>query len=86
MINKYIEKEDLNKNQKESDNSYMNRPARKQLQTSLSEQFAYKQGELEYNVWYDKFLSDSNDKYKTKEAAVTKCDPELDSGYTKGDL
>ena len=37
-------------------------------------------------MWFDKFLSDSNDKYKTKEAAVTKCDPEIDSGYTKADL
>ena len=60
----------------------MNRGARKQLQTTLAEQFAYKEGELEYNIWFDKFLSDSKDKYKSKERAVTKCDPELDCGYT----
>ena len=37
MINKYIDQEDLSKNKALPDRSYMRRPARKQLQTSLSE-------------------------------------------------
>ena len=40
-------------------------------------------GDEEYNIWYDKYLTDN--KFKDREQALTRCDPELDSGYTKAD-
>ena len=65
------------------DNSeVMKRPARQQVQQSLAKNF-YKQGDEEYNIWYDKYLSDSKD--KEREAALTRCEPEVDAGYTKAD-
>ena len=50
----------------------------------MSSTDAYKQGDEEYNIWYDKYLTDS--KIKEKEPAMTRCDPELDCGYTKADI
>ncbi len=38
----------------------MNRLARKQIEKSLAEECAYKEGDQEYNIWYDKFLTDAN--------------------------
>lgn len=43
----------------------------------------FRLGDEEYNIWYDKYLTDN--KFKDKEQAITRCDPELDSGYTKAD-
>lgn len=63
---------------------WMSRPARKQVDTPISARFAYKQGDEVYNIWYDKYLSD--DKFKEREQAVTKINPEIDAGYTKADL
>lgn len=63
---------------------YMKRPARKQVEKPISQRFSYKQGDEIYNIWYDKFLSD--DKFKEREQAPTKIDPELDIGYTKADV
>ena len=63
---------------------YMKRPARKQIDKPISQRFAYKQGDEIYNIWYDKFLSD--DKFKEREQAPTKINPELDIGYTKADV
>jgi len=63
---------------------YMKRPARKQVETPISQRFAYKQGDEIYNIWYDKFLSD--DKFKEREQAPTKINPDLDIGYTKADV
>ena len=60
------------------------RPARKQLDKALSDKYAYRQGDEVYNIWYDKFLSD--DKFKEREQAITRCSPDEDSGYTKADL
>jgi hypothetical protein len=37
-----------------------------------------------YNIWYDKFLSD--DKFKEREQAITKINPEIDAGFSKADL
>ena len=62
----------------------LSRPARKQVERSLAEEYSYKQGDEEYNIWYDKFLTET--KFKDKEANLTRCDPEIDSGYTKADL
>lgn len=79
---KVLEKEKVKQNPNLK-NDYLNRPARKQVEQSLASQFAYKQGDEEYNIWYDKYLTDN--KFKDKEQALTRCDPDLDSGYTKVD-
>ncbi|CAD8140610.1 unnamed protein product [Paramecium pentaurelia] len=63
----------------------MLRPARKQVEESLATKFGYKQGDEEYNTWFDRFLSDGN-KYKEKDPALTRMHPDIDSGYTKADL
>ena len=66
------------------DNSaVLSRPARKQVEQSLAKNFAYQQGDEEYNIWYDKYQSEKRD--KEREAAPTRCEPELDAGYTKAD-
>ena len=68
------------------DNSkILERPARKQVEQSLSKTVAYQQGNEEYNIWYDKWLTD-NSKFKEREPAPTRCEPEVDAGYTKADL
>ncbi|KAM3147266.1 hypothetical protein pb186bvf_000517 [Paramecium bursaria] len=64
---------------------YLKRPARKQVEESLATKYGYKQGDEEYNTWFDRFLSDGN-KYKEKDAALTRMHPDIDSGYTKADL
>ena len=61
----------------------MQRPARQQVEVSLAKNFAYKQGDEEYNIWYDKYISDTKD--KEREKALTRCEPEVDAGYTKAD-
>lgn len=63
---------------------YLNKPARKQVEESVSTRFAYRQGDEEYNIWFNKFLSDGN-KYKDRDAALTKLLPHEDSGYTRAD-
>jgi len=66
------------------DNSaVLSRPARKQVEVSLAKNFAYQQGDEEYNIWYDKYQSEKRD--KEREAAPTRCEPDLDAGYTKAD-
>jgi len=66
------------------DNSeVLKRPARKQVETSIAKSFAYQQGDEEYNIWYDKYQSEKRD--KEREAAPTRCEPEVDAGYTKAD-
>jgi len=66
------------------DNSeVLKRPARKQVEQSIAKSFAYQQGDEEYNIWYDKYQSEKRD--KEREAAPTRCEPEVDAGYTKAD-
>ena len=62
----------------------MERPARKQVQTSLANNYTYKEGDEEYNFWFSKYICSKDE--KDKEAALTKCNPELDVGYTAADL
>ena len=85
-MDEYVEKIDdkIEESRKLRAFDWMSRPARKQVETPLSARFAYKQGDEVYNIWYDKFLSD--DKFKEREQAITKIDPELDTGYTKADI
>jgi hypothetical protein len=62
----------------------MERPARKQVETSLANNYTYKEGDEEYNFWFSKYICSKDE--KDKEAALTKCNPELDVGYTAADL
>lgn len=70
--------------QKPVEIDYMKRPAPKQVEERLSSKVAYRQGDEEYNIWYDKFLT--TNAIKEREAKLTRCDPEKHSGFTKGDL
>lgn len=64
--------------------AYKKRPARKQLEKPYIKEFAYKQGDEEYNIWYDKYLNDCV--VRERRPASTRCDPEKDVGYTKADI
>ena len=64
--------------------NYKKRPARKQLDKPYIKEFAYKQGDEEYNIWFDKYLNDCV--VRERQPASTRCDPEKDVGYTKGDI
>jgi len=65
---------------------FMSRPARRQIAQSLASSIAYRQGDEEYNIWYDKFLTDTKQEIPEKEAAKTRSDPYGDSGFTKSDF
>lgn len=66
---------------------FMRRPARKQVDQPLSSLYSYRQGDEEYNIWYNKYLSDmKSSQFKDREAAKTRCNPEIDVGYTRADL
>lgn len=82
-IVKYLDPKDR-VSKEEDPKTIMSRPARKQVEQSLAVTYAYKQGDQEYNIWYDKFLT--NDKFRDREVAPTRCNPEVDSGYTKADF
>lgn len=60
------------------------RAARKQVETSLANNYTYKEGDEEYNFWFSKYICSKDE--KDKEAALTRCNPELDVGYTAADL
>lgn len=64
--------------------AYKKRPARKQIEKPYIKEFAYKQGDEEYNIWFDKYLNDCV--VREKQPASTRCDPEKDIGYTKADI
>jgi hypothetical protein len=62
---------------------WLKRPARQQVEESKRE-IAYTEGHYDYNIWYDKYLSDRTED-KEKIAAEFKCNPLLDTGYTRAD-
>ena len=64
--------------------NYKKRAARKQLEKAYIKEFAYKQGDEEYNIWFDKYLNDCV--VRERHPASTRCDPEKDVGYTKADI
>ena len=44
------------------------------------------EGNYDYNIWYDKYLTDMQDKHNKKRLpSVYKCNPETDAGHTKAD-
>jgi hypothetical protein len=62
---------------------WMKRPARKQVE-DYKQQTAYTEGHYDYNIWYDKYLTDRSDD-KVKVASLYKCNVALDTGYTRAD-
>lgn len=61
----------------------MMRPARKQV-TDIRNETAYTEGHYDYNIWYDKYLTDRKEE-KSAVASLYKCNPQLDTGYTRAD-
>ena len=61
----------------------MKRSARKQIK-DIKKDMAYQEGNYDYNVWYDKYLTDRRNEQE-KAPSLYKCDPELDTGYTRAD-
>lgn len=72
-----------NKNHKFKLQSLMEIPARIQVLDSKKDT-AYVEGLYDYNIWYDKFLTDRN-QAKQVSTALYKCNPNIDTGYTKAD-
>ena len=62
---------------------WMKRPARQQVQDTRKD-INYIEGNFDYNIWYNKFLTDRHEKEKIP--ALYKCNPALDTGYTKADI
>lgn len=63
-------------------------PARRQVEPGLGNSVSYVQGNENYNIWYGKYATDRFDprhQLNERPPAATKCDPELDSGYTRAD-
>jgi len=59
------------------------RPARRQVK-DLRKDTAYIEGNYDYNIWYDKYLTDQRQE-EEKVASMYKCNPIEDTGYTKAD-
>ena len=60
------------------------RPAPIQQDVSFFQDNAYREGDQEYNIWYDKYIEDEI--IPQREGANSKCDPALHSGYTRADV
>ena len=45
---------------------------------------SYVEGNYDYNIWYDKYLTDRNARVE-RTPSLFKCQPEIDTGYTKAD-
>lgn len=43
---------------------WLQRPARRQCDDTSRKDAAYVEGNYDYNIWYDKYLTDTQDKYK----------------------
>ncbi len=63
---------------------WMKRPARQQVEDTRKDT-AYIEGNYDYNIWFDKYLTDRKEE-KEKIPAMHKCNPALDTGFTKADL
>jgi len=63
----------------------MQQPARRQV-TEFKKDTAYVEGNYDYNIWYDKYLTDRNaNKEEERAVSMYKLKPEVDTGYTKAD-
>lgn len=63
---------------------WMKRSARQQVPDTRRDT-AYIEGNYDYNIWYDKYLTDRKEE-REKIPAMHKSNPTLDTGYTKADL
>jgi hypothetical protein len=70
--------------QEEQLNEWMKRPARQQVPDTRKDT-AYHEGNYDYNIWYDKYLTDRKEE-REKIPALHRCNPALDIGFTKADL
>lgn len=61
----------------------MKRAARKQIQDTRKDT-AYIEGNYDYNIWYDKYLTDQRQE-EERVTSMHKVDPIEDTGYTKAD-
>ena len=61
----------------------LKKPARRQIK-DVRKDTAYVEGNYDYNIWYDKYLTDSRQE-EEKVASMYKCDPIEDTGFTKAD-
>lgn len=66
---------------------WLTRPARCQALASDVENISHWEGHNEYNIWYGRHLTDRYNRpsHLDREAALYRCDPELDAGYTVAD-
>jgi hypothetical protein len=64
-------------------NELLKRPARRQIK-DLRKDTAYIEGNYDYNLWYDKYLTDKRWEDE-KVSSMYKCNPIEDTGYTKAD-
>lgn len=63
----------------------MQRPARRQV-TEAKKDTSYTEGNYDYNIWYDKYLTDRNaNKDEERPVSLYRLKPEVDTGYTKAD-
>ena len=63
---------------------WLQKPARRQVTDTSQKDAAYVEGNYDYNIWYDKYLTDRQVKQK-RMPSLYKCDPEKDAGYTKAE-
>jgi len=61
----------------------MQRPARRQVK-EIRKSTAYIEGNYDYNIWYDKQLTDQRQE-EERVASLYKCEPKEDTGFTKAD-
>ena len=62
---------------------WLQRPAVRQVTDTSQNDVAYLEGNYEYNIWYDKYLTDMQKKHQNRMPALHKCKPDEQSGYTK---
>lgn len=68
----------------EKTQEWLQRPAKRQVTDTSKNDVAYLEGNYEYNIWYDKYLTDMRTTQK-RMPALHKCNPEEDAGFTKAD-
>eukprot|EP01038_Epipyxis_sp_PR26KG_P007445 gene7445-10146_t len=68
----------------EMNRKYLQRPARKQKEFVDPKKY-HLEGANEFNIWYGRFLGESQDNKADKEPASDRCVLETDAGYTKAD-
>lgn len=66
---------------------WLKRPARRQVLDTEVESISHFEGQNEYNIWYGRHLTDRYNRpsHLDRDAALYRCDPELDAGYTAAD-